>query len=160
MGITEFNMKRILFLLMTFFILLNSCEQAEDVVDTTPLLSYVDDNFNEDNGYVDVSEFYFEHNFKELKNVISVKILVSTESSNFDEIGVFEFENERSAKRSVKFINEYVDGIVANFKNGVIYDIKEYPKFENASVIRSSHIVIYTVLDKNKSEPIIDLAKK
>lgn len=153
-------MKKLLILLLILSFLLVSCNKSDDYIDTSALLSYVDENFSEINGYVDVGEFYFAHNFSELNNVSSVKILVSTESSNFDEIGIFEFKDEKSAKRSLNAISNYVDELVKKFKNGVIYDINQYPKFENATIVRSSNIVIYMILDKNESEPIISLTKK
>ncbi len=153
-------MRKILLILFAFLFFVSSCERLNAVTDTNNIRSYIDESFNEDNGYVDVSEFYYGHNFKEIKDIKSVKIFVSTESSNFDEIGLFEFNSEQSAKRSVKAIKNYIDNSANNFKNGIIYDINEYPKFENASVIRNENVVIYMILDKEKSESIINLMKK
>lgn len=153
-------MKKILLTLLVFLFLISSCSKSNVTIDNNAVLSYIDDNYNDKTGYVDVTDFYYEHYFKEVDEIASVKILVNTESTNFDEIGIFEFKNDRSAKKYISVIKNYINGSVDNFKNGIIYDINEYPKFENASVVRNSNIVVYMILDKERSKEIINLLKK
>lgn len=153
-------MKKILLILFILLFFISSCDKSNIVVDDNAMLSYIDENYNDKTGYVEVTDFYSEHNFKEIEGIKSAKILVSTESTNFDEIGIFEFNSEKSAKRSINIIKNYVNNSANNFKSGIVYDINEYPKFENASVIRNSNIVIYMILDKENSDEIISLLKK
>lgn len=98
-------------------------------------------------GYVDNTEYAMKHELSVLTCVNDSHVVVCAEATNFNEFGVFYVENERDVKRCVKQLTEYVARRKAQFQNGVIYDINEYPKFENAKVTAIGRYVIYTILE-------------
>ena len=98
-------------------------------------------------GYVDNTEYAVRHELSNLTCVDDCYVVVCAESTNFNEFGVFHVDNESNVKRCAKQLTEYIARRKIQFQNGVIYDINEYPKFENAKVTAIDCYVIYTILD-------------
>ena len=101
-------------------------------------------------GYVDNTEYYMQHYFSQFSFVDDSSIVVASESTNFNEIGVFHIAKREDVKKCARLLTEYLNEAKIRFQSGVIYDIKEYPKFENAKVTVIDQYVIYTILDKQQ----------
>lgn len=97
--------------------------------------------------YVDNTEYAMQHDFAELSFVDDSCIVVCAESTNFSEFGVFHLANEKDVGRCERLLRSYLSTRKSQFQNGVIYDVGEYPKFENARVFSVGRFVIYTILD-------------
>ena len=110
-------------------------------------------------GYVDNTEYYVQHYFSEIPFVDDCSVVVSRESTNFNEIGVFHVSNPKDVKTCEKRLREYLKNAKERFKSGVVYDIEQYPKFENARVTVLGQYVIYTILDRAESQTAIKNVK-
>lgn len=97
-------------------------------------------------GYVDNTEYCMQYELKGLSGIDDSHIVVCADATNFNEIGVFHVESAANAKRCAKQLSEYLKQRNTRFQNGVIYDINEYPKFENAKVTVLGSYIIYTIL--------------
>lgn len=102
-------------------------------------------------GYVDNTEYYMQYFFGGLSFVDDSCIVVSAESTNFNEFGVFHVASAKDVKKCEKILKNYVEASLQRFKNGVMYDVGEYPKFENAAVIAVDDFVIYMILTPDQS---------
>ena len=102
-------------------------------------------------GYVDNSEYYMSSYFSSLEDVDDFHIVTCADSTNFSEIGVFHLKNSTHLSQNQKLLKKYLAKIKANFENGVVYNTKEYPKFENAAVITVDDFVIYMILTPDQS---------
>ena len=111
-------------------------------------------------GYLDHTEYYMQHFFSDLSYVDDSCIVVCADSTNFNEFGVFHISNKEDVKRCEKSLKRYVSTAREHFKNGVIYDIKEYPKFENARVIVAGDYVIYMILDNEQGAAALSAIKQ
>lgn len=111
-------------------------------------------NLNSDFGYCDVSEYYKSNYFSEVEQLKECKIFTSNESTNFDEFGIFEFENERHAKKAKNTLKNYLRSTKTEFENGIIYDVTEYPKFESARVETFGNYLVYAILEDEIIEKI------
>lgn len=103
-------------------------------------------------GYLDNTEYYMQYYFSSLSYVDDSCIVTCTESTNFNEFGVFHVKNPSDAKLCEKQLKAYLANAKERFKNGVVYDINEYPKFENAKVTVIGQYVIYTILDASQTK--------
>ena len=77
-------------------------------------------------GYVDNTEYYMQYYFNELSFVDDSCIVVSSESTNFNEFGVFHVTNADEVKRCEELLKTYLKAAKQRFRSGVIYDIDEY----------------------------------
>ena len=99
-------------------------------------------------GYVDNSEYYMGTYFSALQDVDDFHIVTCADSTNFSEIGVFHLKDAAHLSQNQKTLKKYLAKIKSNFENGVVYNTKEYPKFENAKVFSYGNYLVYVVLDK------------
>ena len=97
-------------------------------------------------GYIDNTEYHRQCYFKELPFVDDCCIMINADSTNFNEIGIFHVKNKRDAKLCEKQVAQYLTDMRDRFMNGVIYDIDEYPKFENATTVTINDFVFYVIL--------------
>ena len=102
-------------------------------------------------GYVDNSEYYMSSYFSSLEDVDDFHIVTCADSTNFSEIGVFHLKNSTHLSQNQKLLKKYLAKIKANFENGVVYNTKEYPKFENAKTFTKGNYLVYVVLDKEQA---------
>lgn len=102
-------------------------------------------------GYVDNSEYYMGSYFSSLEDVDDFHIVTCADSTNFSEIGVFHLKNTSHLSQNQKLLKKYLAKIKANFENGVVYNTKEYPKFENAKVFSKGEYLVYVVLNKEEA---------
>ena len=110
-------------------------------------------------GYVDNTSYALANDFSSLNCVGDVCVVVCAESTNFNEIGVFYVNDPSDVKACANFLQRYLRERKHRFENGVIYDVKEYPKFENATVTVSDHYVVYTILDRESTFVVKDILK-
>ena len=103
-------------------------------------------------GYVDNTEYYMQYYFHGLLFVDDSCIVISAESTNFNEFGVFHVKNTADAKRCEKQLKAYLSESEARFRSGVVYDIDQYPKFENATVCTIDNFVFYMILEPSQIE--------
>ena len=103
-----------------------------------------------DFGYVDNTEYAMQRDFAVLSFVDDSCIVVCAESTNFSEFGVFHVKNEKDVRRCERYLQSYLNDRKAQFESGVIYDVAEYPKFENASVFSVGQFIVYAILDTNQ----------
>ena len=146
-------------MLIGFGIILTSCQNNAHVsnsVVTSDIEDIFYQNLNSDIGYCDVSEYYRDNYFSDVLNIEECKIYTSNDSTNFDEFGIFRFTNEGDARRASDTIKNYLNNSKYEFENGIIYNIQEYPKFQNADVKIYGKYLIYTILLPEKSEKIYD----
>ncbi len=111
-------------------------------------------------GYTDNTEYYMQYHFTSLSFVDDCCVVVCTESTNFNEFGVFHVKSASDAKLCEKQLKRYLKDAKERFQSGVVYDIKEYPKFENAKVTVIGQYVIYTILDSAQSKDAIRAVKQ
>ncbi len=102
-------------------------------------------------GYVDNSEYYMSSYFSSLEDVDDFHIVTCADSTNFSEIGVFHLKNTAHLSQNQKLLKKYLAKIKSNFENGVVYNTKEYPKFENAKSFAKGNYLVYVVLDKDQA---------
>lgn len=102
-------------------------------------------------GYVDNSEYYMGSYFSSLQDVDDFHIVTCADSTNFSEIGVFHLKNGTHLSQNQKLLKKYLAKIKSNFENGVVYNTKEYPKFENAKTFTKGNYLVYVVLDKDQA---------
>ena len=70
------------------------------------------------------------------------------------------YVNDPSAvKKCVTLLERYLCERKDRFEIGVVYDLDEYPKFENATVIVSGQYVVYTILDRENICVVKDVIK-
>ncbi len=100
-------------------------------------------------GYVDNSEYYMSSYFSALDGVDDFHIVTCADSTNFSEIGVFHLKDTKHLAQNQKLLKKYLLKIKSNFENGVVYNTKEYPKFENAKAFAAGEYLVYVVLDKD-----------
>ena len=100
-------------------------------------------------GYVDNSEYYMRTYFSDLADIDDFHIVTCADSTNFSEIGVFHMKDTAHLSQNQKLLKKYLAKIKSNFENGVVYNTKEYPKFENAKVFASGRYLVYAVLDRD-----------
>ena len=100
-------------------------------------------------GYVDNSEYYMRTYFSDLADVDDFHIVTCADSTDFSEIGVFHMKDTAHLSQNQKLLKKYLAKIKSNFENGVVYNTKEYPKFENAKIFASGNYLVYAVLDKD-----------
>lgn len=111
-------------------------------------------------GYLDNTEYYMQYYFPSLSYVDDSCIVTCTESTNFNEFGVFHVKNPSDAKLCEKQLKSYLANAKERFKSGVVYDINEYPKFENAKVTVVGQYVIYTILDTSQTKAAVNAVRQ
>ena len=102
-------------------------------------------------GYVDNTEYYMSSYFSSLKDIDDFHIITCADSTNFSEIGVFHMKDTKHLSSNLKHLKRYLLKIKQNFENGVVYNVEEYPKFENAKAFSVGNYLIYVVLDREAS---------
>ena len=160
-------MKRIIIGVILFCVLgiLCSCSKVEANSMTSPVsiddvVDAVHNGAQSEFGYSEVSRYYLEDYFSELSNVNNVRIYKCNDSLNFNEFGVFEFTSHKAAKNGLQGIQKYLKKAKENFENGVVYDIKEYPKFQNAKAKVFDNYVIYTILEEKQTKNVFNNIEK
>ena len=111
-------------------------------------------------GYLDNTEYYMQYYFSAFSYVDDSCIVTCTESTNFNEFGVFHVKSTSDVKLCEKQVKAYLTNAKERFKNGVVYDINEYPKFENAKVTVVGQYVIYTILDTSQTKAAISAVRQ
>ncbi len=99
-----------------------------------------------DFGYIDNTDYYLAHELSALSDVDDAYIVTCADSTNFNEFGIFVMKDRSDIKTAKKILQNYLDRRTSEFKNGVIYNIDEYPKFQNASVFSFDRYLCYTIL--------------
>ena len=155
-------MKKILLSILITCAFISSCNAPKEdfSIDLDNVEKIMIENTDSEFGYCDVSQYYLDSYFKTIDGITKAKISVSNDSSNFNEFGIFEFKTDSDAKKSVKNIKTYLLNAKKEFENGIIYDVEEYPKFENAKAERFGNIVIYTILNEDDSQKVYSEIKK
>ena len=110
-------------------------------------------------GYVDNTEYQLKCYFSPSSFFDDCCIMINSDSTNFDEIGVFYVESQQDIKLCEKQVKQYLKDARERFMNGVIYNVKEYPKFEKATTITIDHYVIYLILSEKQQKDIIETLK-
>ena len=149
-------MKKIVFLIFVC-VILTACQSNANVNNTVQISDIEDifsENLSSDIGYCDVSIYYRDNYFSDIINIEECKIYTSNDSTNFDEFGIFRFADENSARKARGMIKQYLNDSRNEFENGIIYNIQEYPKFQNADVKLYGKYLIYTILSPEKTEKI------
>ena len=143
-------MKNLFRLTLTALLLLTLCLplSAKDIRDAKEVSEAIQKAAPTEFGYVDNSEYYMSSYFSTLKDVDDVHIVTCADSTNFSEIGVFHLKDCAHLAHNQKLLKQYLAKIKANFESGVVYNTKEYPKFENAKVFSNGNYLVYVVLDK------------
>lgn len=156
-------MKKHKLLLVIFCIFLVACNNTDNVVNEIKL-SDIDHVFLENSdfeiGYCDVSDYYLSNYFKSIENVENCKIYISNDSTNFDEIGIFEFYTTTDAHCQIDKIKEYLIESKNKFESGIVYNVYEYPKFKASTVRTYGRCLVYTILSTEHSKKIFDGIKK
>ena len=157
-------MKRIICLLVIITIFATGCGNKSDVdshVKAQDIEAIALEKLTSEFGYCDVSEYYQTNYFNSINGLVSCKIYTCNDSTNFDELGIFEFDSVKSAKKAIKDVKRYLGNAKEEFKSGIIYNVEEYPKFEAARVEAIGNSLVYTILSPNDSEVIFSsIAKK
>jgi len=112
-----------------------------------------------DFGYFDNTKYQMQCYFSDLFFVDDCCIMVCSDSTNFNEFGIFHVKNKENAKVCAQHLEAYLQASRSRFMSGVIYDIEEYPKFKNAKVSIIKDYVIYTILDVKETEKVVDTVK-
>ena len=157
-------MKRILCLLVFTSIFLTGCGNQKNVgspIHANEIEAMILGSLTSGFGYCDVSEYYKNNYFNSFEGLNACKIYTCNESTNFDELGILEFESDKSANKALRPVKEYLDQAKEEFKCGIIYNVEEYPKFEAARAEVFGNCIVYTILNKNVADGIFSiLAKK
>ena len=142
------KLKKVICVVCILIFILVSCK-AETSVNLTAsqIESVILTELSGEVGYCNVSEYYFNNFFSDIKGIKDYKIYVADESTNFDEIGIFEFDSVKSAEKAKSKIGAYLATSKKDFESGIIYNAEEYPKFQNAKVERYGNNLVYTILD-------------
>lgn len=152
-------MKKFLFLFFVFIFSFAGCSSTHESNNNINIES-IENAFTKhlysEIGYCDVSEYYVLNYFSQLPAFVGCRIITSNDSTNFDEYGIFEFQTQSEAKKSVNILKNYLSKSKAEFQGGIVYNVNEYPKFENATVKRFDKYVVYTILSPEKSKLIFD----
>ena len=143
-------MKNLFRLTLTALALLMLCLplSAKDLRDAKGVSEALQKAVPTEFGYVDNSEYYMSSYFSTLKDVDDFHIVTCADSTNFSEIGVFHLKDSAHLAHNQKLLKQYLTKIKANFESGVVYNTKEYPKFENAKVFSKGNYLVYVVLNK------------
>ena len=110
-------------------------------------------------GYVDNTDYLMKREFSSLQNACKSHIVVCADSTNFSEFGVFLVEEAKDVKPCVERLGAYLDKRKEQFKNGIVYNANEYPKFENAKVFTVGQCVVYTILDPVQNATVVQTVK-
>jgi len=135
------------------------CPATHAVVSADAIAEVISKAVPCDFGYLDNTEYQMQCFFSDLTFVDDSCIMVCSDSTNFNEFGVFHVKNKQDAGLCEKSLKKYLDLSCARFMNGVVYDIEEYPKFKNAKVFIIDDYIIYTILDVSQTEAAIKTAK-
>ncbi len=111
-------------------------------------------------GYIDNTEYYSKCYFSQMNGILDCYIATSAESTNFNEFGIFHLNSKADVKSAKKILQMYLEKRRSEFENGVIYNIEEYPKFQNASVFSAGNYVCYTILAPNDVKKAASAIKK
>lgn len=143
-------MKHLFRLFFTLLLLLAFCLplSARETLDAKGVSEAIQKSVPTEFGYVDNSEYYMSSYFSALKGVDDFHIVTCADSTNFSEIGVFHMKDAAHLAHNQKLLKKYLLQIKSNFENGVVYNTKEYPKFENAKVFAKGEYLVYVVLNK------------
>ena len=141
-------MKRTLALILLFFVFFGTVAYAEDLCFTSArtIGETVERAIPTEFGYVDNTKYYLNKYFTELHDVDDCYIVTSADSTNFNEFGIFHLKSKAELRSAKKILRDYLDKRKAEFEGGVVYNVQEYPKFENATVITFGNYICYTIL--------------
>ena len=138
----------------------NFKKQFESDIGIDDIVSVVEENAYTEFGYSEVSQYYLSSYFSDLENLKNARIYTCNDSLNFNEFGIFEFISCVDAQKALESINSYLMSAKKNFENGVIYNVEEYPKFQNAKARAFENYVVYVILDSKSAENIFDSIEK
>lgn len=110
-------------------------------------------------GYVDNTSYSMKTDFEDMSFVIDSHIVICADTTNFNEFGVF-LVRESDVKLCQTRLKAYLEKRRIAFCNGVVYDIEQYPKFEDAAVYRVGAYVFYTILNKTDAQKALDAVKQ
>ena len=136
-------------------LLLTSCDMSKEnqyELDIDYVQKVFEDAAPSDFGYCDVSDFYREAFLDRLDGVKECRIFKCNESTNFNEFGIFEFINAEKARKAEAYVKNYISESKREFENGIIYNVNEYPKFQNAEIKRFDNFIVYGILDSASRE--------
>ena len=147
-------MKNLFFIIVTLAIFTTSCAKAPQK-DQNLSVDNIDKTFqkhiNSEMGYCDVSQYYLENYFSKMPIPSAYKIFTSNDSTNFDEYGIFEFKTVKQAKQSASKIKDYLIQSKKEFQSGIVYNVEEYPKFENSTLKNYGRYIVYAILSPEKT---------
>ena len=139
-------------------VLLVSCSQGpgkNSELDIDLISEIFQKNAPSDFGYCDVSDYFKSDFISKYEGLVDCRVLKCNESTNFNEFGIFEFKNSQSARAAEDDLKRYLDECKRKFKNGIIYDVAEYPKFQNAVCKRFDQFLVYSILTREDSSRVL-----
>ena len=151
--------KRMLATVLIAVFLLPSCA-GDEIYSSEDFTEIVSQSYSPSLGVAEVGEFYKTVYFNNVEELLQIKVYKSLESSNFDEIGVLEFVDSKSAKSALGMVEEYLKKANETFKKGIVYNAEEYVKFQGSKVERFGNILVYTILEKRSSDEIFAKIKR
>ncbi len=136
----------LVFLLCTVALFNISAEAIFDLPDAKSIGNVIENALPTEFGYVDSTDFYLKNYFSELEDVDDCYIVTSAESTNYSEFGIFHLKSKENMKSNKKLLQNYLQKKKTDFESGVIYNIDEYPKFQNATVFAAENYICYVIL--------------
>lgn len=110
-------------------------------------------------GYVDHTSYSMKTYFSDMSFVIDSHIVVCADTTNFNEFGVF-LVRDSDVKLCQTRLKAYLKKRKTAFCNGIVYDIEQYPKFEDAAVYHVGEYVFYTILNKADAQKALGAVKQ
>lgn len=110
-------------------------------------------------GYIDNTDYFLSHEFSSLTGLEDAYIVTCADSTNFNEFGIFCMKDRSDVKTAKKILRSYLDRRKREFEGGVIYNVEEYPKFQNASVFSVDRYLCYTILTPSDVQKATDAVK-
>ena len=111
-------------------------------------------------GYIDNTQYGFQNYFSQFSFLEDGCIVVCADATNFNEFGVFYVKEHADVRKFEKILTSYLSGRKNEFCSGVIYDIKQYPKFENARVISIGNFVLYMILNDSDGDLAVSAVRR
>lgn len=111
-------------------------------------------------GYIDNTQYDFQNYFSQFSFLEDGCIVVCADATNFNEFGVFRVKEYVDVRKFEKILTSYLSKRKNEFCSGVVYDMKQYPKFENARVISIENFVMYMILNDSDCDLAVSAVRR